>query len=435
MTITLTPEQARVLDIIESTREHVFVTGRAGTGKSTLLQEFVRRTDKAFVIAASTGVAALAVGGQTIHSLFRLPVGLLTDQTKFYPLTDDARTLLRRIDTIVIDEISMVRCDLLDGLDRRLRATRGRRNEPFGGAQVVMFGDPYQLPPVLKEGAEKQFLVDNYRSPWFFDAKVWESASPRVVELTDVMRQDESEFREVLDRMRSGTMTADDGALLNEAGARLPHPEGLITLAATNARADEINQKALAALPGTPKIARANMDGDFGANLPAEEELKLKPGARVMFLRNDSPADGMRWVNGTLGTVVKVDGVVHVALDDYPDDTVEVQPVTWEKIRYHYDQIDNTVESEVLATFEQFPLRLAWAVTIHKSQGQTLDAAVIDFGRGAFADGQAYVAFSRIRSLEGVYLSRELRPTDIRVDARVIDFMRTAKDSDVFDFS
>lgn len=430
MTVDLTPEQAHVMDIIDSTREHVFVTGRAGTGKSTLLQEFVRRTEKSLVIAAPTGVSALAVGGQTIHSLFRLPIGLVTPHTKMYPLTDDARTLMRRIDTIVIDEVSMVRCDLLDAIDRRLRAVRGRRNEPFGGAQVVMFGDPYQLPPVLKEGVEKQYLVDNYASPWFFDSNVWREAEPRVVELTDVLRQSENQFRDVLDRMRMGHMTADDGALLNEIGARRPLPEGVITLSATNHSANTINARELASLPGKTKIARANIDGEFGGQLPAEEELELKPGARVMFLRNDSSMDGARWVNGTLGTVVKVDGVVHVATDEFPDDTVEVKPVVWEKIQYTYDPDKNVVEADVQATFEQFPLRLAWAVTIHKSQGQTLDSAILDFGRGAFADGQAYVAFSRIRSLDGVYLSREIRPSDIQVNQRVVSFMRTAKDND-----
>ena len=430
MMFQLTPEQARVMDIIEGTREHVFVTGRAGTGKSTLLQEFVQRTSKSLVIAAPTGVAALTVGGQTIHSLFRLPVGLVTDHTKFYPLSDDARVLLRKIDTVVIDEISMVRCDLLDGLDRRLRATRGRRNEPFGGVQVVMFGDPYQLPPVLKEGAEKHYLMDNYPSPWFFDSKVWKEVMPRVVELTDVKRQDEAEVRDILDRMRNGAMTSTDGAVLNDIGARRPIPEGTVTLSTTNASANSINAKALRDLPGKTVTAAAIIEGEFGGQLPAEEELELKPGARVMFLRNDSAMDGSRWVNGTVGTVVKIDAAVHVALDSDPRNTVEVQPVQWEKIQYTYDPDTNRVEEDIMATFAQFPLRLAWAVTIHKSQGQTLDSAVLDFGRGAFANGQAYVAFSRIRTLDGVFLSRTLQPSDIQVDRRVVDFMRTAKDND-----
>jgi ATP-dependent exoDNAse (exonuclease V) alpha subunit len=430
MTFQLTPEQARVMDIIEGTREHVFVTGRAGTGKSTLLQEFVERTSKSLVIAAPTGVAALTVGGQTIHSLFRLPIGLVTDHTKFYPLSDDARVLLRKIDTVVIDEISMVRCDLLDGLDRRLRATRGRKTEPFGGVQVVMFGDPYQLPPVLKEGAEKHYLMDNYPSPWFFDSKVWQEVTPRVVELTDVKRQDEAEFRDILDRMRNGAMTSTDGAVLNDIGARRPIPEGTVTLSTTNASANGINAKALRDLPGKTVTAAAIIEGDFGGQLPAEEELELKPGARVMFLRNDSATEGSRWVNGTVGTVVKIDAAVHVALDSDPRNTVEVQPVQWEKIQYTYDPDTNRVEEDIMATFAQFPLRLAWAVTIHKSQGQTLDSAVLDFGRGAFANGQAYVAFSRIRTLDGVFLSRTLQPTDIQVDRRVVEFMRTAKDND-----
>jgi ATP-dependent exoDNAse (exonuclease V) alpha subunit len=272
--------------------------------------------------------------------------------------------------------------------------------------------------------------MDNYRSPWFFDSKVWGEAQPRVVELTDVKRQDEAEFRDILDRMRNGQMTTTDGAVLNDIGARRPVPEGTVTLATTNVSANTINAKALKELPGKVKVARAIIDGDFGGQLPAEEELELKPGARVMFLRNDSIADGSRWVNGSVGTVVKVDGAVHVALDADPANSVEVQPVQWEKIQYTYDPEANSVEADVMATFAQYPLRLAWAVTIHKSQGQTLDSAVLDFGRGAFANGQAYVAFSRIRTLDGVFLSRTLQPTDIQVDRRVVDFMRTAKDND-----
>jgi ATP-dependent exoDNAse (exonuclease V) alpha subunit len=230
--------------------------------------------------------------------------------------------------------------------------------------------------------------------------------------------------------MRNGQMTTTDGAVLNDIGARRPIPEGTVTLATTNVSANSINAKALKELPGKPKVARAIIDGDFGGQLPAEEELELKPGARVMFLRNDSIADGSRWVNGSVGTVVKVDGAVHVALDTDPANSVEVQPVQWEKIQYTYDPEANSVEADVMATFAQYPLRLAWAVTIHKSQGQTLDSAVLDFGRGAFANGQAYVAFSRIRTLDGVFLSRTLQPTDIQVDRRVVDFMRTAKDND-----
>ena len=259
---------------------------------------------------------------------------------------------------------------------------------------------------------------------------MWGEAQPRVVELTDVKRQDEAEFRDILDRMRNGQMTTTDGAVLNDIGARRPVPEGTVTLATTNVSANTINAKALKELPGKVKVARAIIDGDFGGQLPAEEELELKPGARVMFLRNDSIADGSRWVNGSVGTVVKVDGAVHVALDADPANSVEVQPVQWEKIQYTYDPEANSVEADVMATFAQYPLRLAWAVTIHKSQGQTLDSAVLDFGRGAFANGQAYVAFSRIRTLDGVFLSRTLQPTDIQVDRRVVDFMRTAKDND-----
>lgn len=423
MSIALTAEQASILQRIETTNDHIFVTGRAGTGKSTLLQEFVRHTKKSLVVAAPTGVAALNVGGQTIHSLFRLPIGLITDQTKFYPPSEDARTLLKRVQTIVIDEISMVRADLLDGLDRRMRMVRGQRHEPFGGAQIIMFGDPYQLSPVVGDSVEKRYLEDHYRSEWFFDSKVWSEAQPTVVELSDVLRQDEPEFRDILDRMRNGTMHADDAARINSIGARRPVPDETITLAITNNIVTSINGSALSGLSGTTKTASAIVDGDFGKQTPADEQLDLKPGARVMFLRND--ADG-RWVNGTLGTVEKIDGAVHVSTDDAPHVTHKVEPVLWEKIQYTYDPEERKVEQNVVATFEQFPVRLAWAVTIHKSQGKTLDSALIDLGNGAFADGQTYVAFSRIRTLDGVYLSRPLRPSDVRVDSRVVEFMKNA---------
>lgn len=423
MSISLTSEQAAILNRIESTNDHIFVTGRAGTGKSTLLQEFVRHTKKPLVVAAPTGVAALNVGGQTIHSLFRLPIGLITEQTKFYPPSEDARTLLKRVQTIVIDEISMVRADLLDGLDRRMRMVRGNRHEPFGGAQVIMFGDPYQLSPVISDPAEKQYIADHYASEWFFDSKVWAEAAPTVVELSDVLRQDEPEFRDILDRMRNGTMHADDAARINSIGARRPVPEDTITLAITNNIVTSLNGSALTGLTGTTKTANARVEGDFGKQTPADENLELKPGARVMFLRNDS--DG-RWVNGTLGTVIKIDDAVHVATDDAPHAAHKVEPVLWEKIQYTYDPEERKVEQTVIATFEQFPVRLAWAVTIHKSQGKTLDSALIDLGNGAFADGQTYVAFSRIKTLDGVYLSRPLRPSDVRVDRRVVEFMRNA---------
>lgn len=420
MDLQLSDEQQRVFDRIEHTKEHVFVTGRAGTGKSTLLNYLAWHTSKQIAICAPTGVAALNVGGQTIHSLFRLSTGVIAD----HPLhqTAELKKLLNAIDTLVIDEVSMVNADLMDAIDRSLRQARSRRHEPFGGAQLIMFGDPYQLPPVPpKDPDERAYFADTYRSPWFFDAHVWSGAELAIIELAEIHRQDDERFKMLLNGIRHGVVTADMAAQLNEAGAR-PAPEsGVITLATTNAIVNRINAEHLAALNGEPLRAVAEISGEFGASaLPADETLELKVGAQVMFLRNDSD---QRWVNGTLGTVAKIDGTVWVDVDG---ESYEVDPVVWERYRYRYDPETKTLTKDVVAEFEQFPLRLAWAVTIHKSQGQTYDAAIIDLGNRAFTAGQTYVALSRVVSLEGLYLSRPLQPGDVIVDPNVTRFMSAA---------
>ncbi|UYN83008.1 MAG: AAA family ATPase [Microcella sp.] len=418
----LSPEQLAVLDLIESTRDNVFVTGRAGTGKSTLLESFIVSTDRQVVVCAPTGVAALNVGGQTIHSLFRLPIGLIAD----HDFTDppELRRLLSSIDTVVIDEVSMVSADLMDAIDRRLRQARSRRHEPFGGAQVVLFGDPYQLAPVPgRDEGERAYYADHYRSRWFFDARVWNEADLRIVELQTIHRQHDAEFRAMLTAVRHGEVTPEIGRALNEAGARPAPAEGVLTLATTNATVTRINADALRRLPGEAKTARADVVGEFGpkGGYPADDELHLKVGAQVMFLRNDTGGDGEpRWVNGSLGTVERIGRTVFVEVDGVSH---EVVPATWEKYRYTYSTATKRVSKEVVAEFTQFPLRLAWAVTIHKSQGSTYDAAIIDLGPRAFAPGQTYVALSRIRSLEGLHLVRPLRPSDIIVDENVRRFM------------
>jgi ATP-dependent DNA helicase PIF1 len=418
--LQLSNEQQRVFDRIEHTKEHVFVTGRAGTGKSTLLNYLAWHTSKQIAICAPTGVAALNVGGQTIHSLFRLSTGVIAD----HPLhqTAELKKLLNAIDTLVIDEVSMVNADLMDAIDRSLRQARSRRHEPFGGAQLIMFGDPYQLPPVPpKDPDERAYFADTYRSPWFFDAHVWSGAELAIIELAEIHRQDDERFKMLLNGVRHGVVTAEMAAQLNEAGAR-PAPEsGVITLATTNAIVNRINSEHLAALSGEPLRAVAEVTGEFGAAaLPADETLELKVGAQVMFLRNDSD---QRWVNGTLGTVAKIDGTVWVDVDG---ESFEVDPVVWERYRYRYDPETKTLTKDVVAEFEQFPLRLAWAVTIHKSQGQTYDAAIIDLGNRAFTAGQTYVALSRVVSLDGMYLSRPLQPGDVIVDPNVTRFMSAA---------
>ncbi|PZE27999.1 MULTISPECIES: ATP-dependent RecD-like DNA helicase [unclassified Curtobacterium] len=418
MSPELTPEQRAVFEYIESTRDHVFITGRAGTGKSTLLHHLSWNTAKQVVICAPTGVAALNVGGQTIHSLFRLPIGLIADAD--LEQNSEVRKLLNTIDTVVIDEISMVNADLLDAIDRSLRKARQRSREPFGGVQVVMFGDPYQLPPVPGDADERAYFADHYRSMWFFDAKVWLETELHIVELARIHRQRDDAFAAMLTAVRHGRVTADVANALNTAGAR-PAPDGVITLATRNDTVARINKSALDRLPGRVKTAKAEVSGDFGGrNHPADEALELKPGAHVMFLRNDAD---QRWVNGTIGVVTKIRDTVWVEVDD---EEFEVQPSVWEKVKYSYSAATKELKKDVVGEFQQFPLRLAWAVTIHKSQGKTYDRAVVDLGNRVFSAGQAYVALSRITSLDGLYMTRDLRPRDIIVDNDVRRFMSEA---------
>ncbi len=444
----LSAEQQELFELIEGTSEHVFITGRAGTGKSTLLQHFAWNTKKQIAICAPTGVAALNVEGQTIHSLFRLPIGLIAEQE--IEQSDATRRILNAIETLVIDEISMVNADLMDAIDRSLRQARGRRSQPFGGVQMVMFGDPYQLAPVPPRGDELRYIQDHYRSFWFFDAKVWTGglssadgglldlelpgAPLHVRELVQIHRQSDDGFKAMLNAVRYGRVTADIAEVLNAQGARTPpEPEPgevpIITLATRNDIVNGINRRHLEALPGREQTAKAEVSGDFGrgeANYPADAELKLKVGAQVMFLRNDTGMAGEppRWVNGSIGTVTRIlGGTVRVDVDG---DEFDVEPAVWERYRYAYNPGAKTLSREVVAEFTQFPLRLAWAVTIHKSQGKTYDRAIVDLGSGAFAPGQTYVALSRLTSLDGLYLSRPLRPRDILVDEDVRRFMRQA---------
>jgi hypothetical protein len=416
--LVLAPEQQAVFDAIETTLENLFVTGRAGTGKSTLLNYLSENTSKQIVICAPTGVAALNVGGQTIHSLFRLPIGVIADND--IEQSAELRKLLATIDTLVIDEVSMVNADLLDAIDRSLRQARARRNEAFGGVQVVLFGDPYQLAPVPGEGDERAYFEDHYRSMWFFDAKVWNDTDLTIYELTSIHRQHEAEFKYMLNAVRHGGVTAEIAGRLNEVGAR-PQPDDAITLASTNGIVTRINATQLARLPGRVLTAKAEVSGDFGGRaFPADEALELKLGARVMFLRNDTGQDGGRWVNGSVGTVTKIDSTVWVEIDG---ERHEVRPAVWEKFKYSYSPLTKSLRKDVVAEFQQFPLRLAWAVTIHKSQGKTYDRAIVDLGPRSFAPGQTYVALSRISSLDGLYMTRPLRPSDIIVDENVVRFM------------
>jgi ATP-dependent DNA helicase PIF1 len=417
-----------LVERLDSSVDHMFITGPAGTGKTTLLNEFLAATDKAVVVAAPTGVAALAIGGQTLHSLLRLPLGILGSRDLgFCP--KPTLQLLRAIDTLVIDEVSMVSADLMDAIDRRMRQAKGRKLVPFGGAQLLMFGDLYQLAPVVSGTAENSYYTDTYRSAWFFDAKVWQETSLTTITLDTIHRQTDPEFQAVLQALRHGTIDPQTGRMLNDIGSRHPENQDIITLATTNNTVRQINAERLAGLAGKVQVAVADVEGEFPAGqFPADEQLELKEGAQVMFLRNDTGnPDGPRWVNGSVGRVHSIADTVIVELDD--GDRVAVEPVTWEKVRYDYDPGTKQISHEVVAEFTQFPLRLAWAVTIHKAQGKTLDEALIDLGPRVFAAGQTYVALSRLTSLEGLYLKRPLRPSDIIVDPHVTRFFETNWDN------
>ena len=408
------------LDELESSDDHYFITGRAGTGKSTLLRLWRRSTRKKLVVLAPTGAAALQVGGQTIHSFFSFPPRML-QAGDLKRLRN--RKLIKSLDAIIIDEISMVRADMMDNIDAALRLNRGN-NHPFGGVQMVFFGDLFQLPPIIASKVELQYLDDHYESPYFFSAHVWNQRASLIgIELTKVYRQEEQQFLRLLEEIRYDNTDDDTLETINDRfrpGERLP--DHTITICARRYSADAINLKKLSALPGEPNIFQATITGNFSRSTsPAPPELVLKPGAQVMFVRNDPLK---KYVNGTLGEVVEISGqTILVSLPDQSGSVVEVEKCTWENIRYTIDT-KGDIDTEVNGTFEQYPLTLAWAITIHKSQGMTFNQVSIDMGGGAFDFGQTYVALSRCTHLDGIFLRRPLRPEDVQTDDRIVQFYR-----------
>lgn len=414
----------RALRLMEETRRHVFVTGRAGTGKSTLLQHFKETTAKRAAVLAPTGVAALNVGGQTIHSFFRFKPDV-TPESARKKLRGEGAGIYKKLDAIVIDEVSMARADLMDCVDAFLRANGPEKDAPFGGLQMIFIGDLYQLPPVVG-AAEKMLFKTLYLSPYFFSARVFQGLEMEFVELEKIYRQRDDRFIDVLNAIRNRTVTEEDLALLNtrvDPGFEPPADEYYIHLTSTNTLADAYNEEQLGKLKGRTWTSTGIVEGEFGKEyLPTAVELKLKKGAQVMLLNNDAWS---RWVNGTIGRItgfVKDAGdgaLIRVRLDD--GRTVEVAPFTWEIFRFSLK--DGGLESEEVGRFTQFPLRLAFAVTIHKSQGKTFQRAIIDVGRGTFAPGQMYVALSRCTSLEGIVLRKPLRKQDILLDWAVIRYL------------
>lgn len=417
--VKLSGEQQALLQKIEQSSAHVFITGRAGTGKSLLLQYFRYTTAKKIIVVAPTGVAALNVGGQTIHSLFKIAPGFVDSSD----IKVDSRVsaVLSNIDTVVIDEISMVRADLMDAIDRILRKSRNNPS-PFGGAQMVMFGDPYQLPPIVDDPVLFQYFLEKYGGYHFFNAGVWQETSLEIYELNSVFRQSDENFKKLLDAVRTGDISSEVLSAINTR-VGVPGRFGVITLASTNKTVSRINDAHLDALKPEPFTYPAVILGEIEPSAyPTEENLILKRGAQIMLVKNDPQK---RWVNGSLARVSSLTAEnIEIELGGH---LYSVPQETWVKVRYQYNPAVGRVEELVVSSFTQYPIKLAWAVTVHKSQGATYDSAIVDLGSGAFTHGQTYVALSRCRSLAGLYLRRPLTSQDIIVDPDVVAFMSHAR--------
>lgn len=411
------------------TNRPLFITGKAGTGKTTFLRKLREQSPKNMAVVAPTGVAAINAGGMTIHSLFQLPVRTLIPTAQSYKqlfaeqrLTQRKRNLLYHLEMLVIDEISMVRADVLDAIDTVLRRYKYRKDQPFGGVQLVMIGDLFQLSPVVTKGEDEDAMKKYYEGPYFFQAKVMKELQPIYVELDHVFRQQDQTFVNLLNEVRENQLTKQGRTLLNARyNPRFKNTDENfhITLTTHNRLADELNERELKRLPDEPHVFEADIKKDFPPNIyPTEEILTLKIGARVMFVRNDDQKP-RRFYNGKIGVITDIDdGKIFVRCDN---GDIEVNRMVWDNIRYREDEKTGKIEEEVLGSFVQYPLRLAWAVTIHKSQGLTFDKVIINAAR-AFAAGQVYVALSRCRTLEGIVLSTPLDYVELDNDPSVLRY-------------
>ncbi|MGI8633811.1 MAG: ATP-dependent DNA helicase, partial [Segetibacter sp.] len=433
----------KAVAFVNQTNKHLFLTGKAGTGKTTFLKYIKNNTFKKMAVVAPTGVAAINAGGVTIHSFFQLPFGpfLPSDKgvwgefsgeinnrnslLKNLRLQRSKRQVIKELDLLIIDEISMVRADLLDAVDTVMRHVRKQPLIPFGGVQMVYIGDLFQLPPVAKS-EEWEILQQYYKSPFFFDAQVLQYVSPPFIELKKIYRQKDDVFINILNNIRNNCCTAYDLEVLHQHY----HPEfsprkaeNYITLCSHNYKADEINQRELNKLPGKLYTYDAKITGEFyERSYPAEKQLQLKQGAQIMFIKNDK-GEVRKFYNGKIGTVTRIEREKIAVTFPNEKEELEIEQEKWQNVRYDYNKENDALEEEELGTFTQYPIRLAWAITIHKSQGLTFEKAIIDAG-ASFAAGQVYVSLSRLTSLQGLVLKSRILPNCISTDRRVVDFVK-----------
>jgi ATP-dependent exoDNAse (exonuclease V) alpha subunit len=431
--IEITPEYEAVLEAITRKDPFIFISGRAGTGKTTLVNYLRNHLTEQVAVVAPTGVAALQVRGVTIHSFFRFPPRLIFPETDIKKLKD--RRLYNKLGILIIDEISMVRADMIDAIDMFLRVNGPREGHPFGGVQIIFVGDLLQLPPVVRQEEMAVLRERNYEAAYFFNAHILHRSELTYIELIKIFRQKDQSFTQLLNQIRMNQDARTAIQIMNESCYH-PNMGGdhqAITLTTTNQRADSINTKEMRMLDTETRVYKGRIDGKFNVderNLPSPLDLTLKLGARVMFTANDRNIP-RRWMNGTLGKVVQFEtDAVTVELDVSTHATsklrhlVEVPIYAWESYQYEYDEKEQQIKPVVNGKFEQFPLMLAWAVTIHKSQGKTLEKVRVDLTGGSFAPGQVYVALSRCTTLEGIELLQPIKNNDVRTDAHVIDFYR-----------
>lgn len=416
-------EFVEAFDLLEYSQNNLFLTGKAGTGKSTFLQYFRSKTTKNVVVLAPTGVSALNVKGQTIHSFFQFKPRLLTPDNISIKRNNK---LYQKIDMIIIDEISMVRADVFDAIDRFLTLNGPNKGEAFGGVQICVIGDLYQLPPIVSRN-EIDIYQQLYSSPFFFSSKAYQSNDFDVIELSKIYRQSEYEFINTLNKIRSGDVSVD---ILDYLNSRLKKYDEIrdktpIVLTTTNYNADNINSSRLSRITSPEFVYEGKAKGSFALGddkLPAPKDLKLKVGAQVMFTKNGT---NKKWVNGTIGVVTKLtaDKITVTVKEDGGELSHVVAKESWETFKYKLDSEADKINEEKTGSYSQYPLICAWAVTIHKSQGKTLNSAIIDLGSGAFAAGQLYVALSRCKSFQNIVLHKPVRPLDIKCDEDVIEFM------------